>query len=144
LGAGSGLFVLSVTTAIWGPLVETFLSGIGAFHYVEPNLYLVTSWLPVLYAIAAVGNGHLGKALVEAESRRRPVVAMVSLLMGLCLLIGTPALANAAEGFADSAPRPPCRPSLRRCRNWQGSPGEASLQRFASYLPAFGANPEIK
>lgn len=57
--------VVSLITAAWGPLFESFLIRLGEFHYVDPNLFGVTSWLPVLYAIAAIGNGHLGKALVD-------------------------------------------------------------------------------
>lgn len=60
---------LSLITAVWGPLLETALSRLGVFHYVEPDLYLVASWLPALYAIAAIGNGHLGKALVQGLKR---------------------------------------------------------------------------
>lgn len=56
---------LSLIAAIWGPLLETALSRLGVFHYVAPDLYLVMSWLPVLYAIAAIGSGHLGKVLVQ-------------------------------------------------------------------------------
>jgi len=59
-----GLF-LSVITALWGPCLEMGLSYLGLFWYVEPDLFTVTSWLPVLYAIAAVANGNFGRKLVS-------------------------------------------------------------------------------
>lgn len=56
---------LSLITATWGPSLEMGLSKLGVFHYVEPNFFSVTSWLPALYAIAAISSGQLGKALVQ-------------------------------------------------------------------------------
>lgn len=57
---------LSVLTAVIGPLFERGLVELELFWYVEPNFFGVTSWLPVLYAIAALGSGKLGLALVHS------------------------------------------------------------------------------
>jgi hypothetical protein len=59
--------VMSASTALCGPLVEASLAWIDVYHYVTPNLYSVPSWLPLLYASAAIGNGFLGKALVDRK-----------------------------------------------------------------------------
>lgn len=61
---------LSLVTAIIGPLFEIFLSSLGVFRYVQPDLFTINSWLPVLYAIASLASGQLGKALVFGTKTR--------------------------------------------------------------------------
>lgn len=58
---------LSLTAAICGPLFESFLSQNELFHYTNPDFLGVPAWLPALYAVAAIGNGYLGKMLVEGK-----------------------------------------------------------------------------
>ena len=63
---GSGL-VHAFGTAIGGTIVEITLVHFGAFKYLEPDFFGVTSWLPWLYCSAAVATGLFGSLLVDGE-----------------------------------------------------------------------------
>jgi hypothetical protein len=61
--------VLSLTTAIVGPLVEIALVSRGAFTHNQPDFLGIPMWLPVLYAGGAFAFGVVGKQIVAFVER---------------------------------------------------------------------------
>lgn len=67
-GAPPWLVVLSLVTAVAGPLVEAAISATGAFHYEHPDFLLVTRWLPGIYLHVAPISARLEALLPGANA----------------------------------------------------------------------------
>lgn len=62
--------VLSIVTAITGTLIEMILVALGAFEYLHPNWLGVPAWLPLIYAIASLAVGDMGRSLLHTSGGR--------------------------------------------------------------------------
>lgn len=55
--------LLSIVIAITGTLIEMILVAAGTFVYIQPDLFGVPYWLPLVYICASFAVGELGRAL---------------------------------------------------------------------------------
>ncbi len=68
-GRGWQNLLLSLVTAITGPLIEMTLVAAGAFSYLQPDILGVPYWLPFMYACASLAIGDLGRSLMYSSAR---------------------------------------------------------------------------